>query len=105
MRGARRGSAREVGMRKKWLVLAAGALVVLVAAFLAVRLALPPQRLRVLVAAQIQAGLGHPVQIGAIRVAWMPLAIRADDVVVAAPDGFAAAVLLRVGALELRPRL
>lgn len=90
--------------KKLWIVLgivvaasAAGALLL--------RAALPPERLRRLVAAQLQTALGHPVEIAAVRVGFAPLVVRAEGIRIAAPAGSVSPDLLRVRSLEMRPRL
>ncbi len=90
---------------RRWLLGPAVLIVIAVALGLYIRSALPPERLRGLVQAQLSTALGRPVQLSAVHVSMPPLAIRVDGVRIGAPPGFTAPDLLNIARLDLEPQL
>jgi len=90
---------------RKWLLVPLILIVVFAIGLVVVRAALSPERVRALVQPRLEAALARPVELGAIRISTLPLAVHVERVAIAAPAGFASERLLHIGTLDLEPRL
>lgn len=72
----------------------------------ALTLLLPPPQLAEWVTPRLEAALGREAEVGGVRLRAFPrIAIRVDRLALENPSGFSDRPLLRLGALDLRPRI
>lgn len=84
----------------------AGVISLYAATALALTVLLPPARLAAWVTPRLEAALGRPAEVGGVRMRVFPrVAIRVDGLSLANPEGFSDRSLLRLDALDLRPRM
>ena len=91
----------------RWLVIVAGALLVLiVAGAVTLKVLFPAEKLRAMVVPRIEERLGREVQLSSVKLRIFPrIAVRLDDLAIANPPGFSARPMLELDALELDLRL
>ena len=87
--------------RKRLLIIPAVLVLALVALFLGLRAAFPPERLLALAEPRLEAALGRPVEIGSARLDLMPLAARLEAVRIGARPGFASPHVVELDAMQL----
>jgi hypothetical protein len=88
----------------RWLIVGVAALVlVVVAGAVALKVLLPPEKLRAMVVPRIEEKVGSEVTLSDVRLRVFPrIAVRLDDFAVANPPGYSAEPALRLDALELQ---
>jgi hypothetical protein len=88
----------------RWLIVVAGALVlIVVAGSVALKVLFPPEKLRAMIVPRIQEKVGSEVTLSEVRLRVFPrIAVRLDDFAIANPQGFSAEPALRLDALELQ---
>jgi hypothetical protein len=99
---------RSRGLRPpRWLVVVVAALaLIVIGAAVALKVMLPPEKLRAMIVPRIEEKVGSEVTLSDVRLRIFPrIAVRLDDFAVANPPGFSAEPALRLDALELQVAL
>ncbi|UCC72886.1 MAG: AsmA family protein [Gemmatimonadota bacterium] len=102
-----RSADRARGLKvPRWLIVVAGALLlVVVAGTVALKVLFPPEKLRAMIVPRIEERVGSEVTLSDVRLRVFPrIAVRLDDLAVANPPGFSADPALALEALELQVR-
>jgi len=91
----------------RWLIIVIGVLVlVIVAGFVTLKVAFPPEKLRAMVVPRLEERVGREVQLSSVSLRVLPrLAVRLGELAIANPPGFSSEPMLRLDALELQVRL
>jgi len=98
---------RSRGFRlPRWLIIAVAALALIaVAGTIALKVLLPPEKLRAMIVPRIEERVGSDVTLSDVRLRVFPrIAVRLDDFAIANPPGFSAEPALALDALELQVR-